>query len=103
MWLAPYTKGLECYSLEDEGKLLHHYTTDNSLLSHNSVTDVKEFGSQLWIATDGGGINILDRKSGFFNMSRILHLMSILSLPILSVCSLKIVLAPSGPVLYIMG
>lgn len=66
LWLAPYTKGLECYSLEDEGKLLHHYTTDNSLLSHNSVTDVKEFGSQLWIATDGGGINILDRKSGFF-------------------------------------
>ncbi len=60
LWLAPYQQGLECYSLQDEGKLLYHYTTDNSLLSHNSVTDIKEFGNELWIATDGGGINILD-------------------------------------------
>ena len=66
LWLAPYQGGLECYSLQGHGKLLYHYTTENSLLGHNSVTDIKEFGNELWIATDGGGINILNRQSEFF-------------------------------------
>jgi signal transduction histidine kinase/ligand-binding sensor domain-containing protein/AraC-like DNA-binding protein len=42
-----------------------HYNTAGGLLSANYVTSVSMDGNdQLWIGTDGGGVDILDTKSG---------------------------------------
>lgn len=71
LWVAPYKNGLNCYSLEGGGKLLKHYTTANSALSEDAVTDIIEHNGKLWIATDGGGINILDINTSSF--SYLLH------------------------------
>lgn len=65
LWITNYGKGLYCYS--SEGKLLHHFTTTNSGLSHNVIYDLKERDGKLWIATDGGGINLLSLTDGSFN------------------------------------
>lgn len=64
IWLAPYNQGLRCFS--PDGKELASYTTLNSDLSNNIVLCITEKEGKLWIATDGGGINILDVEKGYF-------------------------------------
>lgn len=56
LWVSPYGEGLYCYK---DGKLLKHFTSENSSLTYNVIHDITERENQLWIATDGGGINIL--------------------------------------------
>ncbi|WP_288360090.1 two-component regulator propeller domain-containing protein [uncultured Bacteroides sp.] len=56
LWISPYRKGLYCYK---NGKPLKHFTSENSSLTYNVIHDITEKENQLWIATDGGGINIL--------------------------------------------
>ena len=56
IWIAPYSGGLRCYSYD--GKLLASYSTRNSALSNDIVLSLAEREGQLWIGTDGGGINI---------------------------------------------
>lgn len=62
IWIAPYSGGLRCYSYD--GKLLASYSTRNSALSNDIVLSLAEREGQLWIGTDGGGINILTPKPG---------------------------------------
>ena len=62
IWVAPYNGGLHCFS--PDGKPLSTYTTTNSSLSNNIVVSLAEREGQLWIGTDGGGINILDPETG---------------------------------------
>ena len=66
IWIAPYNQGVRCYS--HDGKLLASYHTSNSPLSHNVVLSLAERDSQIWIATDGGGINILTPETGKFSL-----------------------------------
>ena len=54
-------QGVYCY--DSNGKKLGYYTTENSPLTNNYVMDLIEHQGKLWIATDGGGINLLDLKS----------------------------------------
>lgn len=61
IWIAPYSGGLRCYSYD--GKLLDSYTTRNSALSNDIVLSLVEREGQLWIGTDGGGINILNPET----------------------------------------
>ena len=68
LWIATYAKGIYCFS--QEGKLLHHYNTANSSLSNDVILDIIEKKGKLWLATDGGGINILDPKEGSFSFIR---------------------------------
>lgn len=71
IWIAPYSGGLRCYSYD--GKLLASYSTRNSALSNDIVLSLAEREGQLWIGTDGGGINILTSetgKSSNWNISR---------------------------------
>lgn len=70
LWVAPYKNGLKCYSLDGKNELLKHYTTANSSLSENAVTDIIEHQGKIWVATDGGGINILDTESDSFSQIR---------------------------------
>lgn len=58
VWIAPYNNGVRCYN--QNGQLLSTYTTQNSNLSHNVVLSIAELDGQIWLGTDGGGINILD-------------------------------------------
>ena len=62
IWIAPYSGGLRCYSYD--GKLLASYSTRNSALSNDIVLSLAEREGQLWIGTDGGGINILTSETG---------------------------------------
>ena len=61
IWVAPYNGGLNC--LTRDGKLLATYTTRNSYLSNNVVLSLAEREGQIWIGTDGGGINIIHPDS----------------------------------------
>lgn len=66
IWIAPYNEGVSCFT--HDGKLLATYNTGNSALSHNVVLSLAERDGQLWIGTDGGGINILTPETGHFSL-----------------------------------
>lgn len=59
-----YSKGVYCY--DAQGKKQSHYNTENSPLTNNYVMDLIEYKGKVWLATDGGGINLIDIKSGKF-------------------------------------
>lgn len=61
IWVSSYNKGIRCYS--HEGDLLASYTTQNSQLTNNVVLSMAERNNEIWIGTDGGGINILDPET----------------------------------------
>ena len=65
LWISPYGKGLYCYK---NNKIIKHYTTTNSALTNNVIYDITEKDNQLWIATDGGGINILSLENNSFSL-----------------------------------
>lgn len=60
LWVSPYGKGVMEY--DQTGKLRTSLTYPEQL-TNGVVLDIKERNSQLWLATDGGGINVYDRKS----------------------------------------
>lgn len=64
LWISPYGKGLYCCQ---NNQILKHYTVANSALSYDVVYDIVEKDNQLWIATDGGGINILSVENDSFS------------------------------------
>lgn len=58
IWTTSYNKGITCY--HKNGKILHHYTTSNSKLSHDVILCLSEHQGEIWAGTDGGGINIIN-------------------------------------------
>ena len=60
IWVAIYNKGVFCY--DREGRLQEHLETPERL-THNIVQDMCEKDGELWLATDGGGINIYNYKN----------------------------------------
>lgn len=58
LYLSGYGMGL--YIFDSGGKQREHLTTQNSALTYNVILDMSEKNGKLWLATDGGGINILD-------------------------------------------
>ena len=64
IWIAPYNQGLHCFTAD--GEKIASYTTRNSRLSNDIVLCMAERKDQIWIGTDGGGINILDPANGEF-------------------------------------
>lgn len=68
IWLSSYGDGLFAY--QSDGTLLAHYTSENSALSYNVILDLQVASNgELWIATDGNGISILDKAHCFHNFS----------------------------------
>ena len=60
-WISNYDEGVSCFS--HDGKLLDTFNTLNSKLNNNLVLDIKEWGNTIWLATDGGGINIIHKDT----------------------------------------
>lgn len=61
LYLSSYNQGINCYA--PDGKEIYHISTHNSKLSNDVVLDIIERDGKLWIATDGGGINIMDKNN----------------------------------------
>lgn len=57
IWLSVYADGV--YGYTRDGQERYHLNTGN-LLNNDVVLDIKERDGELWLATDGGGINIYD-------------------------------------------
>ena len=51
------------YRFDHSGNILDSYMTKNSGLNNNYVMDMLEHKGKLWMATDGGGINMLDLQT----------------------------------------
>ena len=61
-WRSCYNRGLECYDIG--GDLLRTYTTENSDLSSDIILCITEHDGDIWVGTDGGGIDIINPFSG---------------------------------------
>lgn len=70
VWVAPYGQGLKGY--DASGKFFAGYNGGNSVISSDVVLDLISDQNKLWIATDGGGISILDMDKG--NISVLRHI-----------------------------
>ena len=62
LWITDYNNGLKRFS--QEGKLVAHYTTQNSSLSSDLVQCITLINGRIWAGTDGGGINIINPVDG---------------------------------------
>ena len=63
LWLGTST-GLYKYSVSQKS-ILSHYTADNGKLSANYISALTaDAEGKLWIGTDGGGIDVLDTRTG---------------------------------------
>ena len=69
IWVAAYNKGVYCYNRNGE---LVEYLEAPDRLTHNVVQDMREKDGELWLATDGGGINIYNYKDK--SVKAIMHL-----------------------------
>lgn len=68
LYISPYKKGLYC--LDYRGNELYHLNSGNSELNNDIILDIAERDGKLWLATDGGGINILDMNDLTFSHIR---------------------------------
>ncbi|MEG0889404.1 MAG: response regulator [Bacteroides sp.] len=63
VYLGVHNQGL--FILDRYGKERHHLTTANSQLSYDVILSIVEKKGCLWLATDGGGITIMNLKQPF--------------------------------------
>ncbi len=56
-WISYYGQGVTCYT--GKGRLAAEYNTRNSGLNNDIVLDIEEWDGAIWLATDGGGVNIV--------------------------------------------
>lgn len=52
--------------------MLKHYTKENSGLKNNYVLDMAEYNGNIWLATDGSGINLFTPRT--FQFSQLQHI-----------------------------
>ena len=60
-----YGRGVHCYDLY--GKKIAAYMSGQSPLSNDYVMDVIEHQGKVWLATDGGGVNLIHLDTGAFS------------------------------------
>lgn len=68
IWLSTYNNGIQCFT--EDNRLIGQYTVQNSDLSSNLVLCITEYEQNMWIGTDGGGINILNPHTGSITVLR---------------------------------
>lgn len=65
IWIGTYSGGLSYVNL-DEKIRFETYTPAKSLLNTNLVSGFAEDGKSIWISTEGGGLNRMDKQSEAF-------------------------------------
>ncbi len=70
IWVALHFNGVVCY--DRSGEQLFRFTAADSDLSHDIVLDLAQKDGQIWIATDGGGINIFNMADN--TLSHLTHI-----------------------------
>lgn len=65
VWIGTYSGGL-CYLNFQEAYRFHTYKPHEKGLNHKVVSSFAEDSNYLWIATEGGGINKMNKKNGKF-------------------------------------
>ena len=63
IWIGTYSGGL-CYVNLKEKNYFKNFSPDEATINHHVVSGFTETGKELWVATEGGGINIIDKKTG---------------------------------------
>lgn len=63
LYVSVYRKGLYVTDIEQQ-KVLYKYDSGNSGLTFDVILDEMAVDEELWLATDGGGICILDTRTG---------------------------------------
>lgn len=82
IYTAFYGDGFYCY--DRTGKMLKHYTKENSGLKNNYVLDMAEYNGNIWLATDGSEINLFTPRT--FQFSQLQHIVGdYSSLPVNSI------------------
>lgn len=82
IYTAFYGDGFYCY--DRTGKMLKHYTKENSGLKNNYVLDMAEYNGNIWLATDGSGINLFTPRT--FQFLQLQHIVGdYSSLPVNSI------------------
>lgn len=82
IYTAFYGDGFYCY--DRTGKMLKHYTKENFGLKNNYVLDMAEYNGNIWLATDGSGINLFTPRT--FQFSQLQHIVGdYSSLPVNSI------------------
>lgn len=82
IYTAFYGDGFYCY--DRTGKMLKHYTKENSGLKNNYVLDMAEYNGNIWLATDESGINLFTPRT--FQFSQLQHIVGdYSSLPVNSI------------------
>lgn len=69
IWIGTYSGGL-CYVNLDETIHFKTHTPSDSSLNHSLVSSFAEDENYLWIGTEGGGVNCMDKKTGAFTSYR---------------------------------
>ena len=65
LWVSVYQQGVKLY--DKKGHLLQHYHSGNSSLSNDIVLTINSVEKQIWLGTDGGGIQVFNTESETFN------------------------------------
>ena len=87
IWIATFNNGLKCFDLK--GKELKSFEKKNEELTSEVILCIEEKDSLLWMGTDGGGINILNKRDNSINVLK--HIPgNVNSLPSNSIKSLHI-------------
>ncbi len=66
IWIGTYSGAL-CYVNLDEKSVFKTYLPKENSLNHAPVSAFAEDNKHLWIGTEGGGINCLDKETGKFS------------------------------------
>ncbi|MEG1615792.1 MAG: response regulator [Bacteroidales bacterium] len=61
MYVSVFNDGL--YIFDKNGDQKHHLTSENSDLAYNIILDMVEKDGNIWLATDGGGVSILNLEN----------------------------------------
>ena len=67
VWIGMYS-GMLCYVDVNEGNAFQSYRMGNSGLNYVPVSAFAEDDNYLWIGTEGGGVNRMDKRTGDFRL-----------------------------------
>jgi len=72
IWIGTYSGGL-CYVNPKEKNYFRAYSPKVAAMNNPVVSGFTETHRELWIATEGGGINVMDKKTGAFSYKKYTH------------------------------